>query len=146
MNGLRPNARAHVKGRVREHEGYELQPYADSKGIWTVGVGHNMEAKPLPREVVDLLYEMDFQDAEREAATLPCWETLDDVRRGVLVEMTFQMGLGGVKKFKNMLKALGQRRWQQAYAEALDSQWARSDSPGRAKRLAEILLTGRYDN
>ncbi len=36
-------------------EGCESLPYPDSRGIWTVGVGHNLEANPLPQSLVDAI-------------------------------------------------------------------------------------------
>lgn len=35
---------------VREGEGTKFHPYKDTKHIWTIGVGRNIEANPLTRE------------------------------------------------------------------------------------------------
>lgn len=37
-------------------EGRRSYPYLDPRGIWTVGIGHNLEANPLPEQVVASLY------------------------------------------------------------------------------------------
>ena len=56
----------------------------------------------------------------------------------VLIEMVFQLGIGGVSKFKNMWKALGKGDYQTASEEMLDSRWAKQ-TPSRAEGLSEIM-------
>ena len=36
-------------------EGVELMPYQDEDGIWTVGIGHNLEANGLPFTIVQMI-------------------------------------------------------------------------------------------
>lgn len=36
-------------------EGRRAQPYQDSLGIWSVGVGHNLEANPIPSAIVNMI-------------------------------------------------------------------------------------------
>ena len=52
--------------------------------------------------------------------------------------MTFQMGLGGVLKFKKMLAALQVKDYTTARREALNSAWARQ-TPQRAKRVTDLM-------
>ncbi len=52
--------------------------------------------------------------------------------------MVFQLGIGGVSKFKNMWKALGEGDYQTASEEMLDSRWAKQ-TPSRAEGLSEIM-------
>ena len=40
---------------LRLDEGAVPRPYRDSKGIWTVGYGHNMEANPIPLDILDMI-------------------------------------------------------------------------------------------
>ena len=53
--------------------------------------------------------------------------------------MIFQIGNHGITKFKKFLKALEEKDYATAKLEMLDSKWARSDSPHRAKELADII-------
>jgi len=52
----------------------------------------------------------------------------------------FQMGLPSVLKFRDMLACLKKGDYEGAHREALDSKWARQDSPERAKRVAAKFL------
>lgn len=139
------NAQARTKARIRQHEGSRNKPYKDSLGITTIGIGRNLETVGLSDSEIEYLFNNDFDAATQAASKLPVWEGLDEVRRGVLVEMVFQMGYSGVKKFVNTLGAVGRKDWPAAYAGMLGSKWARQ-TPGRAKRLAEIMLTGQFDD
>ena len=56
----------------------------------------------------------------------------------VLVEMSYQMGVSGVSKFKNALKYMEHNNWTRAAEEMLDSKWHRQ-TPNRAKELSSII-------
>ena len=69
------------------------------------------------------------------------FDWLDSVPRevqGVLVEMSYQMGLSGVSKFKKALHAMQMFQWKLAATELLDSRWAKQ-TPNRAKELSNII-------
>ena len=41
-----------LKAELSRDEGRKSKPYRDSEGILTIGVGWNLEANPLPDEVI----------------------------------------------------------------------------------------------
>jgi lysozyme len=49
------------------------------------------------------------------------------------------MGVNGLMKFRNLWAAIEPGNFQQAYLEALDSNWYRQ-TPSRAKRVASGLI------
>ena len=57
----------------------------------------------------------------------------------VMYEMCYHMGVSGVSKFKKTLLYLESHEFRMASKEMLDSKWARSDSPQRAKRMSDII-------
>jgi lysozyme len=59
---------------------------------------------------------------------------------GVVIEMVFQLGIGGVSKFKNMLEALKESDYAHAAVHMLASNWHKQ-TPTRCEELAEILRT-----
>lgn len=134
-----------LRYRIVKEEGFRNKMYKDSKGIWTIGVGYNIEERGLPTDIINELLKRTLAEAERDARKLDAWHCLDSVRQTVLVAMVFQMGLGSVRKFKKALQAMCDRDWQEAHDQMLDSKWARDDSPGRAHREANIMLTGELD-
>ena len=74
---------------------------------------------------------------------IPFWEQLDDERKYALLDMTFQLGIGGVLKFKKMLAAMGVGNWKEAAAQCWDSKYAQQ-TPNRAKRIAKTIEYGRF--
>jgi lysozyme len=130
-----------LKERIKRHEGCVLTPYKDSLGVLTVGYGRNLEAVPFSQNEVELMLENDLKKAERLASSFAVYDSLSETRKGVLIEMVYQMGRAGVFKFKKFLAAAAAKDWQAAHDEMLDSQWAKQ-TPKRAKELAEIFLNG----
>jgi lysozyme len=83
----------------------------------------------------------------------PWIRLLDRRRYCVLVEMAYQLGVGGLAGFRRMFRALDQNNYNRAAAEMLDSGWHRRELlrlkrnphdgiPTRAERLAKIMRGG----
>lgn len=133
--------------QLRRDEGEVLHAYKDSLGYWTIGVGILIDARKggglTAEESAWLLqHRLDAKRAELSAA-LPWFKYLDEVRQAALLDMAYQLGVGGVLKFPKMLAALRDRRWAEAESHALDSDW-KNQTPERAKRVARQLATGEW--
>lgn len=126
---------------VEKHEGRRRFAYKCTAGKLTIGVGHNLEAKPLPDSVIDLLFSCDLADAESDARLYPYFDGLDDARKAAIIDMSFQLGKTRLNAFKRMHTALNAGDFAAASAECLDSLYA-SQTPHRARRIAHILKTG----
>lgn len=127
---------------TRDEGGMRLKAYQDSRGIWTIGVGHNLEAKAIPRAAAEFIFETDLADAEHEVKELLPWTVdLDAVRYAVVVNMAFNLGMAGLLQFRRALAAMERGDWADAAKEMLDSLWA-TQVGGRALRLAQQMETG----
>lgn len=123
-------------------EGLRLDMYKCSGDKWTIGVGHNLEAKGISEKVAMMILDEDIRDASRDAVSLvEDFYSLSDNRRIVLVSMVFQLGKRGVSNFKNMIQAINIGAFNVASAEMLDSRWA-TQTPARARRLSEMMKRG----
>lgn len=147
--------------RLVFHEGCKLKPYKCTKGYLTIGVGRNLETNPLSAEekrvcgdymhgitknAAFYLLRNDIARVIKECEKdIPFWYNLDDERKYALIDMCFQLGIGGLKGFKKMLAAMGDGNWIKASGECLDSKYAREDSPTRAKRIAKTIEFGRFE-
>lgn len=130
-----------LKERIKEHEGYCEQTYRDTLGFETGGYGHKIlpgESIPTDRSGWETLFESDFQLAVNGAKNLVGDYDIAEEAREVIIEMVYQMGEGGVSKFKNALAHLKEQRYKECSLELLDSRWA-IQTPNRAKRLAQIM-------
>lgn len=125
-------------------EGLKKGVYKDSKGLNTIGIGHNLKAKGLCGSSIKAQFLCDLKEAEEGAESLvsaKAWASMGDYRRMALVSMVFQMGVDGVREFKKTLRAIEQGEYRLAARLALASQWARKDSPERARRVSNMLAT-----
>lgn len=132
------------------HEGMRGRPYQDTKGISTIGIGHNLAARPLTKEAQIFIYREDMLDVLRGLdRELPWWRSLAEPRQRALADMAFNMGVDGVRLFTRMLMALQREDYHGAATAAEASLWARQvgDGPNgrfdRADRIAQIFETGR---
>ena len=129
--------------RITRHEGKRHKAYRDTVGKLTAGIGRNLEDVAFTDEEIDLMFKNDLARAKRGAETFYLYEMVNDIRREVIIEMVFQMGLAGVSKFKKFFRAAQARDWEAAHKEMLDSKWHNEDSPARALELALIFRIGK---
>lgn len=131
-----------LRDRIARHEGFRPKPYNDSRGFLTIGYGRCLDTNGISQDEGLYLLDDDIGYATRQLiASLPWAEQMDDVRRGVLIEMAFQLGLGGLLQFKHMLAAAQQSIWDRAADEMLSSSWAQQ-TPDRAQELANLMRNG----
>lgn len=139
--------REQLERQLRGDEGEVLHAYQDHMGYWTIGIGRLIDKRKgggITKAESSFLFGNDV--AEREAALdkrIPWWWKLDDARRGVLLNMAFQMGVDGLLGFKNTLKMIEAGDYEGAAKGMLNSLWAKQ-TPARAKRLSEQMRTGQW--
>ena len=140
-----------IERDLMRHEGFRSRVYDcgtgaaahGSVGKLTVGYGRNLESRGVNRHEAVYLLRNDIHRCHVEAAALvKNWNQLDPVRKGVVVNMVFQLGGVGFAGFKRMRRALGQRDYDTAAREMMDSNWAQQ-TPERARELAARMRTGR---
>ena len=143
--------------RLILHEGMVLKPYKCPMGKLTIGVGRNLEDNPLTSEELRALGDYKHGITENGSKMLlrndimRCYEQLkkhiivfDELepdRQYALVDMCFQLGFKGLRKFKNMLKAIEKKDFQMACFECLTSNYAKQ-TPKRARRVARVIRDG----
>lgn len=139
-----------AKQLLTEEEGRRAQPYYDSKGYVTAGIGRLLDPRkvcPLPGEIIDRLFEIDFDEKSLQAEQISGFDRLNEVQKAVIVSMVYQMGMepfdgDGFKDFTLMLRALAKGDVRKAAAEGRDSKWAKFDTPTRAERQMKMLESG----
>jgi len=129
-----------LKTMIQQHEGYRPYVYYDTLGFPTGGYGHAfLNRSPISHDVAVLLFEEDFDRAKKDFEKLGV--DLDPVRRGVIIDMLFNLGLTKLMVFRRMIAALRAQNYHVAAEEMLDSKWAKQVK-GRAFRLARMMRTG----
>ena len=151
--------------RIKKNEGYKNISYMDTLKKKTIGIGFNIDAnveyfkefckknrldydkiykgeQSLNDTHIMELFKYSIGQAKKDAKKfIPNLEEHPDEVQSVVVEMAFQLGLTKLLKFEDTQKFLIAKDYVNAAKEMLDSKWAKSDTPARAKRLAEIVRT-----
>jgi len=160
-----------LKDQLILHEGIKLKPYKCPANKWTIGVGRNLEDVGLSPEeqdrilgrrglsrsqVINILKERgitkdealymldnDIAGCIKDVEQFFWFKYLDPVRQKVIVDMRFNLGLAGLKKFRKMIGHLEVGAYFDAADEMKDSKWY-WEVGNRSRRLVKMMATG-YD-
>ncbi len=128
--------------QLRRDEGVRPAAYQDHLGFWTIGVGRLIDARKgggLRDSEIDLLLLNDINDrVEALNDALPWFQDLSEPRKGVLLNMAFQLGTAGLLAFTTTLAHVRAGRYSDAAKAMLLSKWAQQ-TPMRAMRLAQQM-------
>lgn len=131
-----------MRSELIRDEGMRLKPYRDTVGKLTIGVGRNLDDVGITQTEAAHLLDSDIRrTAEELDRSLPWWRSLDEVRQRVLLNMAFNMGVTGLRGFKNTLAAVQAGKYEDAAAGMLASKWAQQVGQ-RAQRLADMMIKG----
>ncbi|QBX71559.1 sulfurtransferase [Aeromonas hydrophila] len=154
---------------IRFEEGSKLSLYRCSENFWTIGIGYLVTRENCTREraikILDskmgrstggsithqeesMLFGVSMAEVTqgiKQGSFGGVYERLDKNRQMALVNMTYQLGVGGVSKFKKFIAALDRKDWVEASKQGFDSLWARQ-TPNRARRVMAIIKTGTLDS
>lgn len=144
---------------IERHEGRRNEVYKDSLGIPTIGIGYNLRnatakedlakvganlnevlrGKQLSDDQVNELFRMSLDRALKDAKSYyPEFDKLPDAAKGVLVDMSFNLGLTKLNGFKDLKTALGRGNYNAAADAMIDSAWYRQVKT-RGVRLVNIM-------
>ena len=132
---------------LKRHEGVEHHIYRCSAGFWTLGAGRNVDPQGglgLSDDEVDYLLQNDIERVIKELSAEYRWfNSLDDVRKDAMIDISFNLGATRLRGFRRALAAMEVADYTTAAKEFLDSKWSR-DVKGRATELCYMIETGNY--
>jgi lysozyme len=121
-------------------EGFRSMPYRDSRGVLSIGFGtaiglgiSSAQAAALRDVVID--------ENETMLVKYPWFVALDSVRKDVIEDMCYNIGMSKLLGFKEMIQGLIVRDFDKAATEMLNSDW-HAEVPHRVGPLAEQMRTG----
>lgn len=120
---------------LKHEEGFSGSPYIDTEGFETIGFGSKL---PIDTEEAEMLlikrldkFKLEVQHSLSQLYIEPeAWD--------ILYAMAYQLGTGGLLKFKKMISALEKQNYVEASRQMLDSRWAKQ-TPNRATRMAQLM-------
>lgn len=126
---------------LKRHEGFKAELYIDTTGHRTIGYGFNVDAS-VSEGLADAILRYQVKEKEQELTKRFEWyPNLSIVRRDVITNICFNIGVDGFAKFVNTIYLISHGRHEEAAAEMLKSKWA-SQVGGRANFLSERFKSG----
>lgn len=133
---------------IIDDEGFRAEPYQDTRGVWTFGFGFTSLSHEESCHILSWkLAELGFQVQTSFPREIGDSEWAPDIRR-LLIEMAYQMGLGGLRNFKRFRAALRKGEYASAADELLYQNPARDkktksawhqQTPARCRRAANRM-------
>jgi len=132
-----------IKEQLVRHEGLRLKPYRCTAGKLTIGYGRNLDDCGISQKEAYILLENDIQDCDQSLIDeIPeIYNALDEVRKSVLLNMCFNLGISGLLEFNNTLTFIAAGDWERAANGMLASKWAKQVGK-RAIELSEMMRKG----
>jgi len=130
----------YVKRQLKKHEGFSSTVYACPTGHLTIGYGLNLDAG-MSEELADyiLAYQIDMIH-QSLIKTFDWYQHLSQIRKGVIINMVFNLGMAKFKKFKKTIQLLADGDYEGASREMMESWWAKQVGR-RAFELSRQMAT-----
>ena len=133
-----------IKEQLGRHEGLRLKPYRCTAGKLTIGIGRNLDDCGISQSEAYVMLINDIMNCEKQLQSkIPdIYNGLDEVRKSVLLNMCFNLGINGLLGFKNTLAFVKAGDWERAANNMLVSRWAKQVGR-RAIELSELMRKGK---
>jgi lysozyme len=136
--------RLRLRAQLQADEGLRLFPYPDTAGNVSIGYGRNLTHVGISADEATTLFEHDLGRTELAVAEHWPWAvTLEPARYAVLVNMAYNLGVGGLATFTRMLAAVQAGDFVEAAREMRASAWD-TQVGARAARLARQMALGTW--
>ena len=144
---------------IQKHEGFESKKYKDTRGIWTIGYGYNLEQRStkrdlsnagidynnvmrgggITREQASRLLQASINVAISDARSIfPNFDSLPYNVQLILTDMSYNLGGPKLTKFVNLRNAIAKNDYTTAADEMVDSKWYRQVG-NRSKFLVDMM-------
>lgn len=98
---------------IYKHEGMKLKPYRCTAGKLSIGVGRNLDDKGITKDEALYLLNNDITECESDLKTIfpNEWNNLSENKKTALIDMRFQLGATGFRKFKRLISGVKTGNW-----------------------------------
>ena len=115
-----------LRKNIKKSEGCSLELYKCPANRTSIGYGRNLQDNGISLSEANFLLDNDLLRCKLELVdNLDFFDSLNDVRQNVLIEMCFNMGLTKFLNFKKTFEYIKNLDFESASLEMLDSKWHR---------------------
>ncbi len=147
-------------------EGFSKIVYKCPANYDTIGYGRNIETNPLSKdelksigatkntpkkeykvseEIAKIWLEQELEKVKKVLQReLIFFDELDDVRRAILIDMAYNMGVKTLLTFKNTLASIKEGDFEKASINMQQSNWYKQVG-NRSKKLCEAMKSGKLE-
>tara|TARA_R100001244_G_scaffold43327_3_gene38935 strand:- start:13237 stop:13650 length:414 start_codon:yes stop_codon:yes gene_type:complete len=130
--------------QLKIHEGIKLNLYLCSAKKRSIGIGRNLDDIGISEDEAEYLLKNDIAEATKQLLNaFPWMSKFNDARISAMINFTFNVGIGTVRKFSNTIEYLKNEDWEAAADEMMNSKWAEQVGD-RAIQITEQIRTGRW--
>ena len=107
--------------------GFNLETAWDDELLDYLSVADEDDIQTITQEQADYIFDWFINLAEKDAISVfpKKWESLTPIRKEVLVNLSYNLGLPTLKQFRRMIAAIRAENWGEAARQMLDSDAAR---------------------
>tara|TARA_R100001594_G_scaffold57337_1_gene91232 strand:- start:5126 stop:5533 length:408 start_codon:yes stop_codon:yes gene_type:complete len=125
---------------IKKHEGFSSTVYKCTAGYDTIGYGKRIKYLKVTEEqaeewLIEDLNNLKYMLSDKYEWFLPA---PTEVKR-IVTNMAYQLGINAFSKFRKTIHFISKKKYKLASDEMLDSKWARTDTPRRAKELSDRM-------
>jgi lysozyme len=126
--------------QIKQHEGFSAKMYND-RGHKSIGYGFNLSYLTKAEAHLLLVHRLSIRHERLKQFTW--FKRLSGVRKKVILNMSYQLGMRGLLKFRHMIWAIKHGYWNGAANQMINSRWYRQ-SGNRARTLVKQMRTGKH--
>jgi lysozyme len=131
----------HLQQWIKNYEKIQLEPYIDTAGKLTIGIGRNLSDCGIRLDEAELMFQNDLKQTIGELEPLSWFSSQPQGVQNALINMNFNLGITKLLEFKEMITALENKNYSAAAQAVLNSIWAKQVHQ-RAKDIAVAISAG----
>lgn len=132
---------------IISHEGTSSFAYKDTRGYLTIGCGRCIDSRchnGLSPDEINYLLNGDIKRCVEQLSSKPYYNIQDQIRKEVLIELVFNLGISGLEDFVNFLHKMTTKDYVEAIVELKNSLWAQQVKHTRVDNICYRLINGKY--
>lgn len=137
--------KAKIYKMLERDEGLRLKPYKCTAGFLTIGVGRNLDAIGITREMAFQMLDEDVVTAQKACQKIfdSQFDEWGENRQLGWLNLAFNLGYHSLSKFKNTIRAARLEDWKEVEAGLRGSLWFRQVGQ-RASRVIAMICRDEF--
>lgn len=132
---------------IKAHEGTTRFVVIDTRGFYTIATGRCVDSRcdhGLSDDEINLILSNDITRCRDELKDKPYFFYQDPIRKEVLIELVFNLGLEGLETFTTFLSYFSSHDYIKASDDLKNTKWAKEVHSTRVNNICYRIVNGKY--